>query len=224
MKLFVAFRYTEQDKWIKELVIPLIETLDIGVLTGENIHGQIIVEEVREMIKKSDAMIAFITSSWAEHPWVRDELVTALAAKIPSLEIKDQTLVNLGGIADGRQRLEFDIDKKEILLVQLAKVLSGWKKQHSTRSLLLLPDEVMTAARPHLRSGQLKCMYQFRDGNEESPLYETTPFRLPQALAVDIKNIPSENALVQLTIQGPAFSYSCGYQAFGFIPINLQKD
>jgi hypothetical protein len=57
MKLFVAFRYTEQDKWIKELVIPLIETLDIGVLTGENIHGQIIVEEVREMIKKSDAMI-----------------------------------------------------------------------------------------------------------------------------------------------------------------------
>ena len=55
--MFVAFRYTEQDKWIKELVSPLIETLDIGVLTGENIHGQIIVEEVREMIKKSDAMI-----------------------------------------------------------------------------------------------------------------------------------------------------------------------
>ena len=224
MKLFVAFRYTEEDKWIKELVFPLLEALDITLVTGENIHGDVIVAEVPELIKKSDAMIAFITGSSANHPWVRDELITALALKKPALEIRDSVLSNLGGIADGRQRLEFDVNKKEMLLVQLAKVLSGWRKRYDTRSLLILPDEIMVSARPYLRNGGLKCLYRFRDGNEVSEEYETVPFRLPQALAVDIKNIPSANALVQITLEGPGFSYSCPYQAFSLIPINLQKD
>jgi len=224
MKLFVAFHYSAEDKWVKDLVIPLIETLGIEVKTGENIHGQVIVQEVPDIIRKCDAMIAFITTSWTDHPWVRDELVTALAMKIPALEVKDSRLVNLGGITDGRQRIDFDVDKKEMLLIQVAQRLAEWKKRHNTRNLLLLPDDIMKAAKPHLNSGQLKCIYQFRDGNEESDKYEAAPFRLPQALAVNIKNIPSENAMIQLTIQGPQFSFSSGYQTFSYIPINLQPD
>jgi hypothetical protein len=224
MKLFVAFHYSEEDKWIKELVIPLITTLDIEVRTGENIHGQVIVEEVPDIIRKCDGLLAFITTSWAQYPWVRDELVTALTIGIPALEIKDRQLGALGGATDGRQRVEFDAGKKEVLLVQLAQILAEWKKRHNARNLLLLPDEVMKSAKPHLNSGLLKCIYQFRDGNEESQSYEAIPFRLPQALAVNIRNIPSENAMIQLTIKGPDFSYSSGYQTFSFIPINLQRD
>ncbi len=225
MKLFVAFHYNEQDKWIKDLVFPLIDALGIEIVTGEDIHGDVIVVQVPELIKNSHAMIAFVTQSWAGHPWVRDELVTAVAVKIPALEIKDSALGNLGGIVDGRQRMDFDINKKETLLVELAKVLARWKNKHETRRIMLLPDEIMVNARPYVKDGGLKCIYQFRDGNEESQKYETIPFRLPSALAVDIKNIPSGNALVQITLEGPNdFSYSCGYQPFSLIPINLQKD
>ena len=224
MKLFVAFHYSEEDKWVKDLVIPLIVTLGIEVKTGENIHGEVIVQEVPDIIRDCDAMIGFVTTSWAQHPWVRDELVTALAIKIPALEIKDNALVNLGGITDGRQRIGFDAERKDFLLLQLAQILAKWKKRHTTRNLLLLPDEIMKTAKPHLVAGYVKCTYQFMDGNEESEQYETVPFRLPQALAVNIRNIPSENALIQLTIKGPNFSYSSGYQTFSFIPINLQQD
>lgn len=224
MKLFVAFHYHEDDKWIKDLVFPLLESLEITVITGENIHGDIIVQHVPELIKKSDCMIAFITKSWDQHPWVRDELVTAIAGKIPALEIKDMSLKNLGGIADGRQRLELDVNKKEEFLVHLVKVLCQWRKNYDTRSLMILPDELMHLARPHLKTGTLKCIYQFRDGNEESEKYVTPLFRLPQGLGVDIKNIPSKNALVQLIIEGPGISWSCGYQPFSYISINLQKD
>ena len=224
MKLFVAFHYHNDDKWIKDLVFPILESLEIKVITGENIHGEIIVQEVPELIRKSDCMIAFITKTWHEHPWVRDELVTAVANNIPALEIKDVSVQNLGGIVDGRQRLEFEVDKKEEFLVHLVRVLCQWKKNHDTRSLMILPDEIMQQARPHLKTGNLRCIYQFRDGNEESERFVTPLFRLPQGLGVDLKNIPSKNALVQLTIEGPDFSWSCGYQPFSYIPINLQKD
>ncbi len=224
MKLFVAFHYHNDDKWIKDLVFPILESLEIKVITGENIHGDIIVAEVPELIKKSNCMIAFITKSWHEHPWVRDELITAVANNIPALEIKDASLPNVGGIVDGRQRLEFDIDKKEEFLVHLVKVLCRWKKNYETRSLMILPNEIIDQARPHLRTGVIKCTYQFKDGNEESKEYKTPVFRLPQGLGIDIKNIPSNNALIQLRLEGPGFSWSCGYESFIYIPIKLQND
>jgi len=224
MKLFVAFHYHDDDRWIKELIFPILKSLEIKVITGEDIHGNIIVQQVPELIRNSDCMMAFITKNWHQHPWVRDELVTAVNSKIPALEIRDASLQIPGGIIEGRQRLDFDINKKEELIVDLVHVLCNWKKVHDTRSLMILPVDVLQEARPHLRTGNLKCTYQFRDGNEESPKYVTPLFRLPQGLAVDIRNIPSKNAMVQLTIDGPNMSWSCGYQPFSYIPINLQKD
>lgn len=225
MKLFVAFHYHDDDKWIKDLVIPLIRTLDITIITGENIHGDIIVQEVPELIRKSDCMIGFITKSWTEHPWVRDELITARAIKIPALEVKDSSVQGINGINDGRQRLDFDINKKEELLVDIAQVLSGWRKKYETRSLKILPEEIMQLARPYIRTkGALRCIYQFKDGHEQTEEYETELFKLPDALGVDIKNIPSKNAMVHLVIEGPGFSWSSGYQSFELVRIELKKD
>ena len=224
MKIFIAFGYTPEDQWIKEKIFPLLEAFDVQIVTGEDIHGQVIVQQVPELIKSCDAMIAFITRSWATHPWVRDELVTATTNKIPAVEVRDATLQNLGGILDGRQRIEYNVDQKDDLLLKLARLLSIWRKKYDTRSLMILPSEILNDARPHIRQGTLICHYQFRDGNEESPRYQTKPFRLPEGLAIDIRNIPSRNALVQINLEGPGFSWSCGYVTFNFAIINLQKE
>jgi hypothetical protein len=225
MKLFVAFHYHDDDKWIRDFALPIIRSLDIKTITGEDIHGDIIVQEVPELIKKSDCMISFITKSWIDHPWVRDELITARAIKIPALEIRESTVQGQNGINDGRQILLFNINNKEKLLVDLAQILSKWKKKYETKTLVILPDEIMQLARPHMRiKGSLKCMYQFKDGNEETEEYEAQLFKLPDSLGVDIKNIPSETALIQLTIEGPGFSWYCGYQPFNLIPINLKRN
>ncbi len=60
--------------------------------------------------------------------------------------------------------------------------------------------------------------------SKEFPLYHTKPFRFGQGLCVDIYDLPSENALVQLTIQGPQFTWTSDYESVQLLSINLQKD
>lgn len=232
MKVFVGFGYNENDRWIKNLVIPLIQFFGAEVLTGEDLHGEVISQAVVDRIKRSDGLFAFLTrrdelrsGRFTTHRWVTDELSAAITNNIPAVEMLENSVDVPGGLPGDRQRFVFDSNSKADVLIEVAKVLSGWQKRFTTASLVILPDEIVQQARPYIREGRLRCTYQFKDGNEESKRYETIPFRLPDSLAVDIKNIPSKNALVQMIIEGPDnFSWSCGYQPFNMVPIKLQKD
>lgn len=111
-------------------------------------------------------MIAFITKSWTEHPWVRDELITARAIKIPAIEIRDSSIQGINGINDGRQVLFFDKNKKEKLLLEIAEMLTGKRKKYETRSLMIVPDEMVQQARPHiLNNGALRCTSHHQQHN-----------------------------------------------------------
>lgn len=231
MNIFIGFGYNVDDKWIKDLVFPLVESFDFNVYSGEDMHGEIISQGVKERILKAHGLLAFFTrrealtsGKYTSHRWVDNELGMAIDNNIPALEIREKLVDAQGGRPGDRQRIEFDLDDKAMLLVELAGILSKWKSKHDSTSLMILPDEIVQEARPYIKEGKLKCYYQFKNGNEETGKYETIPFRLPDSLGVDIKNIPSKNALIQMAIEGPGLSWSCGYQPFNLVPIKLQKD
>jgi hypothetical protein len=154
---------------------------------------------------------------------VRDELVTALNNGIPTIEIREISVDGQGGIAGDRQRLAFELANKARLLVDLANVLSEWRRKLKARRFFLLPREISQAARPFINKEALKCTYQFMDGSTESKVYTGKPFKYGQGLCVDIYNTPSENALVQLAITGPNFEWSSDYESVQLLSINLQK-
>jgi hypothetical protein len=230
MNIFIGFGYNDNDKWIKELVFPIVQSFDANIVTGEDLHGLIISEEVSERIKKADGVLAFLTprdamvsGKYTTHQWVRDELVTAINHRIPAVEIRELTVDTQGGIVGDRQRIDFDLDNKAKLLVELVKMLSRWRRNLKSRRLFLMPRDIVQDARRFINSDDLKCRYQFMTGSKESEIYNAKPFKFGQGLCVDIYNVPSEDSLVEVTITGPQFEWSSDYESVQLLSINLQK-
>jgi hypothetical protein len=231
MNIFICFGYNNDDKWIKELVFPLVDSFDATILTGEDLHGEVLSAGVTDRIKKSDGVLAFLTrrdalanGRFTSHRWVYDELTTSIANNIPAVEIREKMVDAQGGLPGDRQRVEFDLDDKAKLMVELAKLLSAWRRSLKARRLFLLPKDIIQEARPHINKETLKCTYQFMTGSKESPLYEGKPFKFGQGLCVDIYKVPSEEALVQVTIKGPQFEWSSDYESVQLLSINLEKN
>lgn len=232
MKIFIGFGYNNDDLWIKELVFPLVQSFDATVVTGEDLHGLVITQEVIARIKKVDGVLAFCTrrdalanGSFTTHQWVRDELTTSINNNVRAVEIREKKVDTQGGIVGNRQRLEFDLEDKAKLLVELAKLLSAWRRDLTPRRLFLLPRDIVQDARPYINKETLKCTYQFMSGSNESELYSARPFRLAQGLGVDIRNVPSEDSLVQITLKVDGqFEWSSDYESVQLLSINLQKN
>ncbi|HMK24991.1 MAG TPA: hypothetical protein VK483_03105 [Chitinophagaceae bacterium] len=230
MNIFIGFGYNNDDNWIKELVFPLVESFDGIISTGEDLHGLVLSQAVTDRIKKADGVLTFLTrrdamanGKYTSHRWVFDELTTSIANNIPTVEIREKMVDDQGGLAGDRQRVEFDLDDKARLLVELAKHLSIWRRNLKAKRLFLLPRDIVQDVRPHINKDTLKCTYQFMNGSRESPAYDAKPFKFGQGLCVDIFRIPSEEALVQLTIKGPQFEWSSDYESVQLLSINLQK-
>ncbi len=230
MNIFIGFGYNDNDKWIKDLVFPLVQSFDATIVTGEDLHGQILSQEVADRIKRADGVLAFLTQrdamtngKFTTHQWVRDELITAINHKVPAVEIREINIDAQGGIVGDRQRIEFALDDKAKLLVELAKMLSAWRRNLKARRLFLMPRDIVQDARAYINKEDLKCTYQFMNGSKESEIYKAKPFKFGQGLCVDIYNVPSEDSLVQVTITGPHFEWSSDYESVQLLSINLQK-
>lgn len=231
MNIFIGFGYNEDDKWIKELVFPLAQSFDARISTGEDLQGQIISQGVTDLIKKADGVMAFLTwrdkltsGKYTSHRWVYDEMATAIANNIPTVEIREKMIDVQSGLPGDRQRIEFEIENKAQLLVELAKLFSNWRRNLKARRLFMLPKEIVKDVRPHINTEFLRCIYQFMNGSKESPEFSAKPFKFGQGLCVDIYNVPSEEALVQVTISGPDFEWSSDYESVQLLSINLQKN
>lgn len=231
MNIFICFGYNADDKWIKDLVFPLVESFDAMITTGEDLQGQVIAQGVTDRIKKADGVLAFLTrrdalanGRYTSHRWVYDELTTSIANNIPAVELREKMVDAQGGLPGDRQRVEFDLDDKATLMVELAKLLSAWRRNLKPRRLFLLPKDIVQDVRTIINTDDLKCMYQFMHGSKESPVYAAKPFKFGQGLCVDIYRVPSEDALVQVTIKGKEYEWSSDYESVQLLSINLQKN
>ena len=59
IEIFVAFGYNERDKWIRELVVPVIRAFGDEAVSGEVIYGDTLPDGVKEQLRSSQAIIAF---------------------------------------------------------------------------------------------------------------------------------------------------------------------
>lgn len=231
MKIFIGFGYNAADAWIKDLVFKLLEKFGEDVCTGEDIHGQVISQAVIERIKSCDAMLGFLTrrdplanGKFTSHRWVQDEITTAINNNIPVVEIREKMIDDQGGLPHDRQRVIFDQDDLAGLMLELTGILYNWKRTIVTKRMVILPKDIVQEARPFISSNQLTCTYSFMDGSKPSAEYHTRPFRFGQGLCVDISNIPSEEALIQIVLKGPSFSWTSDYESVKLLPINLERD
>lgn len=230
MKIFVAFGYNERDKWIPNLVFPIIRAFGDEVVTGEDIQGEQITDAVIKEIRESNALMAFATrreeiaeNRWITHRWVYDELASALAIKLPAAEIREIGVDEQGGIAGDRQRIIYNETERDKCLVEIVKTLGNW---HSsvTIEMQLLPEEWVRTVRPLLRNPDLRCTYQILEksgvmGDE----IRGTILPITGGLFVRAQNVP-RMSLIRIRVECSGKSWSSNFESIDSLGIRLQQE
>ena len=166
MKIFVGYGFNDRDKWIPDLVYPIIHAFGDEVVTGEDLEGDQITAAVRQKIADSDALIGFLTRRgepdangvWKTHRWVIEEIATAISKKLV-VEVRETGVDDQGGIACDRQRIPYDEHSRDKCLVEVVKTIGKWHSLERVK-LKVLPEEYVQELSPLLRDPDLKCTYQ----------------------------------------------------------------
>jgi len=202
MRVFIGYGYNDRDQWIERDVFPILEAMNLEIVTGKDMHGDVLQEEVKERIEYSDGLIGFSTlrqgqkkADFGSHIWVRDEMAHALALKKHVVEIREKG-VNIGeGLIGSRQRIEFDPKDRLRCVAELVKVVSAW----SMRRLLLIPKDLDLEKRIHraIVKDELLVAYRCRTGNTISKRREGRIERVNKGLYLNAIGLP-DNSLVEI--------------------------
>jgi hypothetical protein len=230
MKIFVAFGYNDRDRWIPNLVFPIIKAFGDEVVSGEEVQGEQITDAVIREIRQSNALMAFVTrrdqigaDRWTTHRWVTDELSHAIAFQLPVAEIREAGVDEQGGIAGDRQRILYRESERDKCLVEIVKTLGRWHASE-TIELKLMPDECIQAVRPLLRNPGLRCTYQVleRNGTMGDPV-PAQILPITGGLFVRARNIPPMS-YIQIRVECAGKSWSSEFENVESLGIHLHEE
>jgi hypothetical protein len=113
--VFVSYRFSTRDEWIKYSVPPLLRLYGCCVLTGEDYPAQEIDVAVTDDIARSNLLVAFLTrdqklanGGWVPSEWVLQEIGFAGGKGIPVVLIREQGVYTKIGILGNIQVIELD--------------------------------------------------------------------------------------------------------------------
>jgi hypothetical protein len=236
MKIFVGYGYHPRDKWVEELVFPLIEAFGDTPVTGREISGQNLDDGVRGRIKECDALMGFLTRRdpvqngiWTTHDWVKQEIATAdaLNPKIPFVEIREAGIDPQPGMAGGKSHILYDETQSARCLLRLAQTISRWHSELRVCVFELAPVQLINEISPRLGDANLQCSFQLLNantGNEGGPI-ATNIIQLREGLFVYLKNVPSDwFILVRVRVSfGNQFLWVSDYQKADARIVSLKK-
>jgi len=234
VRIFVGFGYNERDRWIKELVFPLVESFGDEVVTGEDMPGEILSETVKERIRTSHGLIGFLTrrtpmngGGWSTHRWVIEELAHAATLHVSLVEVRETGIDPQGGALGDRQWVPYDEAARAQCLVAVAKVLGKWHREQGSFRLQLLPADLMPQIVPLYRRPGFTSQYRLilADGDEtEARPAPVVPMQ--GGLFVKLTSVPRD-ALVQveLTYNGDRErqTWISSFESLDAIGVVLQK-
>jgi hypothetical protein len=202
MRIFVGYGYNSRDEWIETDVFPILSAMNLDVVTGKGLHGEVLQEGVKESIQSSDGVIGFTTlrrgqesADFGSHIWVRDEMIHALALRKPVVEVREIGVKVGQGIIGDRQRIDLDQKNRLSCIAKLVELLSSW----SMRRLLLVPNDPALEKRIHraVVRDELAIAYRCRLGNNISRHKEGRLERVNNGLYLNAIGLP-DNSLVEI--------------------------
>jgi hypothetical protein len=229
MKVFVGYGYNERDKWIESYIFDLIRAFGGEPITGKEIYGQHLEDGVRQQIADSDAVLAFTTrrkklgnGKYSTHQWVTDEIVAAIAAKRPFVEVRENCVDRQPGMPGGRQYITYEANARDKCLVEIAKALGQWKQQLPVR-LQLLPEGVTNAIRPSIGRAGFRCSYKIYQNGIESQPKETCVIRFKGGLFVPVSGL-GPAASVQILVEAAGRTWASDYESVDAVSVMLRED
>ncbi len=226
MKIFVAYGYNERNKWIKEMVIPIIEAFGAEVETGEVTYDGSIPESVKNKIRRSDALMAFTTRRatqddvvWQTHRWVIEELAAAAVLEKKTVEVREKGVEQQGGLTQADQRIEYDENARDKCLVAIAQAVGVWQSSNLIR-VQLLPEGIREDLRPLLSDEGLSCKYRIKSGNFTDADVPIKIERIKGGLFIDIPQLKADE-LIQISVRYGNRVWSSDYESLNSYGIHL---
>jgi hypothetical protein len=227
MRIFVGYGYHERDRWIEDLVLPLVRAFGFEPLSGKEIYGQRLSDGVKETIARSDALLGFATkrmdqdgSERGTHRWVTDELATAANIPIPLVEVREEGLAQ-GGIVGDRQYIVYKELERDKCLVEIATTLGIWRDTLPIR-VKLIPDDLVEEIWPNVRKPGFRCTYTLLEGLRESAAFPAKLLPIKGGLFVELRNVRS-NTLVSVAVEYGGIVWSSGYESVDTASVRLQR-
>lgn len=228
MKVFVSYGFNDRDKWIEDLVVPLVRSLGFEPITGQRLAGNQLVPAVDERLAICSACVAFTArrsrsaaGKYNTHPWVTEELTKARTLGIRSVEVREDG-VDQGNSNDGYVWLKYARSGEAQLLVELSEILASWRTK--TVRVQLVHKGTAREERLFIRAvlgDRTTCEYRLLEGGDETKRGSAPISAIGGGFFIDIP-VPSEDALVQLAVRN---SGGLSWTSFGdgltAIPINL---
>jgi hypothetical protein len=230
MRIFVGFGYNERDSWITEFVFPLVRSFGAEVVTGEEMQGEQITDEVRRRIETSDGLIGFLTRRgepgaggvYSTHRWVQEELAYALAKNKRVVEVREQGVDDQGGLLGDRQRITYDEAARDRLVLELAQTIGAWVRSEPV-SLQLLPPEFVNEIRPMLRAPGFRCTYTVLEGSQESQPLETPVRPIKGGLFIQARrNSPRD--FIRVSVEGNGRRWLSEWESIDSVGIRLDPE
>jgi hypothetical protein len=219
-RVFLSYTYkphpdhVAEAETLRRAAAVVIESMDLRVETGEDVGGEQITDAVKELIDKSDALVA-LAMPWKDAlgnkvvpPWVNDEFGYAKAKGKPAIRILHGDFAAAGMYA-GSEFITFAPDKPTDALLKLMRTLALWRKQGGR------PMEIEIAAEgePRFDPGQVKsCEYQLFLNYEESEWRKATIWPQPGALYAYLPGVPDQ-AKLRLRLQHGDETWQSAYNS-----------
>jgi len=228
MKIFVGYGYNDRDRWIKEMVIPIIEAFGSDYESGEVTYGGTISDAVIDKIKLSDALIAFMTKRIAPdaadgetHLWVTQELAIAVSEKKPFVEVREIGISQQSGVTGGFQTIYYDENARDACLVKIVEALGKLHREYPVRVQLLPKHFAIGDLRPLANKNLLTCQYVIRNGSQDTAPVTTAIKRIRGGLFIDVPP-PERNAMIQIDIKHGHQIWSSDYESLDAYGIHLE--
>jgi hypothetical protein len=224
MKIFLAYGYNERDRWVEELVKPLISAFGAECVTGEGSWSASIPDSVQRKIRSADGLIGMLTrrdpATHDTHAWVLQELAVARALGRPAVSVREAGVDPQLGMLGDHHQISYDPAARDRCLLQIAQALGDMTA--SSGKWLLLPqalgEDIRTAR------AEAHCEFTVRDGPDE---YSGGPAKLITqpggTVSVNYTGVPRD-ALVKLIVRCNGHTWRSEYYWMNAFPIHLSME
>lgn len=202
--VFLSFTYNPHPDHVAETedlrrrVSTVIESMDLRVVTGEDLGGEALSDEIRTRIEKCDALVALVTP-WrdrlgqkVEPPWVRDEFNHAKAMKKRAFRIAHPDYAG-GGMYAAHEYTTYTQDTLADVLVKLIKTLSLWRRA-SGRPLRI--EIAPGGGQQFPRVAKPDCRYKLLRDYQETDWFKASVWPQPGALYAFVPGVPDDAKLM----------------------------
>jgi hypothetical protein len=203
-QVFLSFTYNphpdhvEVTEKLRRYVSVVIETMELKVVTGEDLGGEQLTDEIKRRIEASDALVALVTP-WKDQlgnkvppPWVQDEFTYAKAMDKPAIRLLHTDFAAAGMYA-AHEYMQVKPDNPTDALIKLMRTLRLWKDGVGRpMDIEITPIE----ADAHFDTAQVKsCEFQLFMNYKEGPWRPATVWPQPGGMYAHLPGVPAQAKL-----------------------------